>query len=435
MNAIEVYKSCHELECCTQTAESDEKEYPWDPVKRERRLASRGYEGRIDKVKIFEDASKVDNVQIECAAFGEDPLFRYVRTDMREEFERNELAYFVKVVVKIEATHISAPDVGFRRGTVDAVTTPFVMGSNFVGVIHHGPGKGRRVAAIVMGGANARYISTRPDRLMPVSKTLDPAEIALVLTTYLPTFQALHHGQDRPGRYSSTSLVGKRVIITEGATMLDVQALTHLAQYGQVSQVYVVANREHHDYLTNELKVRPLDVGNWARRVEGRMDVVVDFSYSDHSHSSHAALAPGGRLVWYLPPNKPSPSYLTQMELLLGQASAFLAERTTIYDFLLSWDQFHEEFEMDFHFLIELLAKRNIRPRIDIYVPLAEVSSAHKTLQSRSNDAKGAIICEPWKEQFGLSQARNDEVDAEDDDDDSYDDSDDFYPDDDSRDA
>ena len=67
----------------------------------------------IIKVKIFEDASIFDNVQIECAAFGEEPLFRYVRTDMREEFEKNELAYFSKVVVKVEATHISATDVGF----------------------------------------------------------------------------------------------------------------------------------------------------------------------------------------------------------------------------------------------------------------------------------------------------------------------------------
>jgi NADPH:quinone reductase-like Zn-dependent oxidoreductase len=153
-------------------------------------------------------------VQIECAAFGEELLFRYVRTDMREEFEKNELAYFSKVVVKVEATHISATYVGFRRGTVDAVTTPFVMGSNFVGVIYHGPGKGRRVAAFVMGGANARFIPARPNRLIPVSKPLDPAEIAVVLTTYLPTFQALHHGQDRPDLYLSTSLLGKRVLIT-----------------------------------------------------------------------------------------------------------------------------------------------------------------------------------------------------------------------------
>ena len=212
MNAMKVDKSCHELQCSNQTPLSDEKECT------------------IDKVKIFEDASIVDNVQIECAAFGEEPLFRYVRTDMREEFEKNELAYFSKVVVKVEATHISATDVGFRRGTVDAVTTPLVMGSHFSGVIHHGLGRGCRVAAFVMGGANGRFISARLDRLIPVSKTLDPAEIAVVLTTYLPTFQALHHGQDRPDRYLSTSLLGKRVLITEGATMLDVQALSHLAK-------------------------------------------------------------------------------------------------------------------------------------------------------------------------------------------------------------
>jgi hypothetical protein len=119
------------------------------------------------------------------------------------------------------------------------------------------------------------------------------------------------------------------------------------------------------------------------------------------------------------------------MGLLWGQVLSFLEGRTTIYDCLLSWDQFHEELEMDLHFLIDLLSKRNIRPRIDVYVPLTEVSSVHKTLQSRSKDTKGAIICEPWKIHFGM-QARNDEDDSEVDDD-SYDDSDDFYHNDESR--
>ena len=54
------------------------------------------------------------------------------------------------------------------------------------------------------------------------------------------------------------------------------------------------------------------------------------------------------------------------MDLLWGQVLSFLEGRTTIYDFLLSWDQFHEELEMDFQFLIDLLSKRNIRPRIDV---------------------------------------------------------------------
>jgi hypothetical protein len=53
---------------------------------------------------------------------------------------------------------------------------------------------------------------------------------------------------------------------------------------------------------------------------------------------------------------------------------------------------------MDFEFLMRLLAQRQIRPKIDQYIGLDGVQSAHKDLQTQTQPLSGAIVCEPWKD-------------------------------------
>ena len=53
---------------------------------------------------------------------------------------------------------------------------------------------------------------------------------------------------------------------------------------------------------------------------------------------------------------------------------------------------------MDFEFLMRMLAQRQIRPKIDQYIGLNGVQSAHKDLQTQTPSLSGAIVCEPWKD-------------------------------------
>lgn len=70
--------------------------------------------------------------------------------------------------------------------------------------------------------------------------------------------------------------------------------------------------------------------------------------------------------------------------------------RSSLFDFLGSFKYNRREAKRDFEFLLDLLSKRMIRPRIDRYIGLRDVPSVHEELRNMA--LAGAIVCEPWKE-------------------------------------
>lgn len=314
-------------------------------------------------------------------------------------------------------------DVAIRRGLYH-VPTPCVLGSNFVGVVHKTSSEssrwrlGRRVAGLTLVGSNARYLTVSTERLLDVPKKLDASDIACILSIYLPAFQALHHGRTRPGRYSQSALWRKRVLITGGA-LPETMALLRMAHYGGAQEVYIVAERSQHNTL-RQLYATPLDVhiDDWGPMVENSMDVVIDFDFVQNEKASCQALAANGRLVWYLHPTKRKhvTGLAWSFDSIWEQTKLCLLERASIYEQNDSWAEHPYSFkvrnhiddpfvhlylltvyfQMDLEFLLRLLAQRQIRPKIDQFIGLAGVKTAHKDLQTRS--LSGAIICEPWKD-------------------------------------
>jgi len=232
--------------------------------------------------------------------------------------------------------------VAIRRGLYNTVT-PCILGSNFVGVVHATSSQasqwriGRRVAGLPLKGGNAKYVTGTPDQLFDVPKRLDASEVSCVLSIYLPAFQALHHGQSRPSRYSQERLQRKCVLIVSiGAALPESLALVRLAQYGGATEVYVVADREHHSSLRHLFAI-PLDVhmDDWLPTVQERMDVVIDFDYDQNEWASYRALAPNGRLVWYLHPSKRlkrEAGYLWVLDGIWEQSKMCLLERASMYN-------------------------------------------------------------------------------------------------------
>jgi len=236
--------------------------------------------------------------------------------------------------------------VAIRRGQYQ-VTTPCVLGSNFVGVVHATSNEasrwriGRRVAGLPMKGSNAKYVTATTDQLFDVPKKLDASEVSCVLSIYLPAFQALHHGQPRPGRYSQHTLQKKLVLITGADFALpEALALIRLAQYGGALEVYCVAEREHHSVL-RQMYAIPLDnhMDDWLLTVQGQMDVIIDFDYVKNESASWKALAPNGRLVWYLHPSKRENTHLWILDGVWEQIKLSLLERASIYELFDSWDE------------------------------------------------------------------------------------------------
>lgn len=287
------------------------------------------------------------------------------------------------------------------------------LGSNFVGVVHgcslgvterYGIRIGTRVASIIRWGSNARYVSVPPQHLIAVPKNLDAAEIASLISFYLPAFQVLHHGRSRPARYSTSCLRGKRVLVKEDGATLEVQALVGLAKFAGASEIYVTVPREHHAFLKKS-RIAPLndDPRDWLPVVQNSMDLVVDYSFPKNFSAVRESLATKGRLICSPQSRRRESSLINsgctpiiELPYLLERYQLSMMKRATLFDFKEYVEQFRAEVFDDVTFLLSLLSTRKIRPQVDRFITLDDIPNAHDKIRSNV-PLKGAIICEPWK--------------------------------------
>lgn len=373
-----------------------------------------------------------DNVVLECVGvpgLTSEPMpIRIRRTDLWKDYPDLSTSDET-VVVAIEATHISPLDVCIRHGLfADEVKTPFVLGSNFVGIVHYGAlPEGIRVAALTKTGSNARYIATTADALVKVPKRFDASEIACVISAYLPALQALHNGRQRHHKYTKDSLKDKKILLTDGGSMVEIHAMVQLAFAAGAASVHVACHNRYNDYVRTHLKAKPLslDMDEWLPKHLDEMDVVIDYDYTLHRHDVDEALAPRGRLVWFVHPSKEQPGLMSTFQNLLDQAAICAMEGGSVYNVYDNWEFSREESQVsslihwqccypdalyhlmlttlilhrpqeDLKYLFTLLASRKIRPNIDRFITLGGIRQAHDDMQTRG--VIGSIICEPWKE-------------------------------------
>lgn len=286
------------------------------------------------------------------------------------------------------------------------VDEPFVLGSNFVGVVHHcgpeakelGIKPGTRVASLVNWGANSKYVTIPAMKLSIVPKQLDAADVAALLSSYLPAFQALHHGRPRLEKYGRGCLKGKNVLVIGGRS-LQAQAVLRLARFAGASEIYVTSPR-HHSHVLNKLStVTVLDEqpDDWLPVVKRDMDIVVDFQFPEHCSQAYKALAPKGRLICIAPKyNKTDGAWFALLEDFLQSYWLSSIKGASMFDFTENFDMNPDELVADTNYLLRLLATRQIRPIIDRYIKLSDIPSVHNEIRSRCRT--GAVVCEPWKE-------------------------------------
>lgn len=295
-----------------------------------------------------------------------------------------------------------------RRGAfADDLRFPFVLGSNFVGVVHHsGPAAeemglkpGTRVASIMKWGSNSKYVTSPVDNLSVIPKHLDAADVAATISTFLPAFQALYHGCPRHLRYNRGNLRGRKVLVTGGST-LDVQATLRLARWAGASALFVTAPRHHFTHLKRISAVSVLDEDpdDWLPALRGQIDVVIDYDFPKYLSSIQAALRSSGRLVCVQPKTDTfeSDSWTSRFESFVAMTQLSMTERGSMFDFAENFAMHPESIREDMDFLLKLLATRQLRPQIDRFIKLSDVPRAHQEMQTLPH--AGAIICEPWKE-------------------------------------
>lgn len=289
---------------------------------------------------------------------------------------------------------------------------------------------------------------------------LDGTEVSVLVAAYLPAFQALHHGQrhNRHLAYLPTALEGQRILIMSHSnddtslrnsvmnqSLVDaqVQAAVRMALLAGARDVHVTVNKignSMRNIFGNDYRVRLLDSNpeEWIPRLRKRMDVILDFtggfSFGKHSTSRivEEVMSPKtGRYVGCLGDSCSSPALDVREEapifkknkstwsqgLSLFQVSPGILpegrdirhvmewtaicmnmQSATLFDFYGSWKQDRSLAEHDFRFLLELLAKRHIRPHVAKVLDVDDFPSVDSYQSKGVRPMSGAIVCEPWNQ-------------------------------------
>jgi NADPH:quinone reductase-like Zn-dependent oxidoreductase len=170
-----------------------------------------------------------------------------------------------EVLVQVEASGVSFDDMLMRRGTcLDSRTFPMVPGRDLAGVVT-GAGSavdpqllGRRVAAVVQGGAWASHVTLPAAAVAPVPDALDATTAVSLAYPGLLAWHMLHDLADvRPGR----------VVVVPGAPGWVGTTLVQLARQSGAEVIGVSSTRQLAE--TTGLDFIPVD--HWTTDVTKRV--------------------------------------------------------------------------------------------------------------------------------------------------------------------
>ena len=228
-----------------------------------------------------------------------------------------------------------------------------------------------------------------------------------------------------------------------------VQAAVKMALWAGARDVHVTVNKvgnTKRSIFGNDYRVRLLDSPpeEWIPMLKKRMNLILDytggFSFGKHSTSNiveQVIAKKNGRYVGCLgedcsssaldvseeaPIDKTkrctwseglsmfqgsngcaSPGILPEgkdiRHVMEWTAICMKMQGASLFDFYGSWKQDRRVAEHDFRFLLELLAKRQIRPHVAKIMDVVNFPSVDSSHQPRSaRPMSGAVVCEPWSQ-------------------------------------
>ena len=294
-----------------------------------------------------------------------------------------------EVRIKVLATPVCAPDISARSGealysgTPLSQKVPFVPGYAVIGIVDaiglgvSEVGVGDRVGALTVTGGCTEYLYWRSDRLIPVPRTVDPAEAATLILNYIVAYQTMHR--------SAKVKAGDKVLIIGasggiGTALLQLGHLAGLTMYG-------IASKSKHSIVT-KYGAAPIDYYTQdfvevIRKLETQgLDVVLDgMMRMNYIKGSLSLLNRGGRIVSF-----GEPESLSALFRILG---AFISTNlkpngksmklygTSSY-FLFNKRPYLE----DWATLFKLLEERKIEPIIMQKFSIFEAATAQTLLES-----------------------------------------------------
>lgn len=284
--------------------------------------------------------------------------------------------------IKVLATPVCLPDVQARYGhTPIAPKIPFVPGYAIVGDVDAvgegvtSAGVGDRVAALTVSGGYAEYITLDEDDLIPVPKTLDPAEAVILILNYIVAYQTMHR--------SAKVKAGDKVLIIGasggvGTALLQLGELADLTMYG------IASASKHH--ILNEYGATPIDYHTQdfvevIREAEpDGLDAVFDGMVWGYLDRGFSLLRRGGTWVQY-----GNPLRFSGLLGLLGRLVLFnvVPDGRSLKLYGTTTSKFGRgRYLEDWAALFKLLEEGKINPVIMAKFPILEAAQANALLES-----------------------------------------------------
>lgn len=201
-----------------------------------------------------------------------------------------------EVLVKVYAAGVNRPDLLQRKGLYPppkGVTD--IPGLEIAGEIVKGPGKGRKVCALVAGGGYAEYCAVPKDLCLPLPKGMDYITAAGIPETYFTVWTNLFdRGQLKKG---------ETLLIHGGASGIGTTAIQIAKAFG-VKVIVTVGTKEKAaackklgaSHAINYKKQDFVEETLKATKGQG-VDVVLDMVGGDYVPRNLNVLKPGGRHV------------------------------------------------------------------------------------------------------------------------------------------
>jgi 2-desacetyl-2-hydroxyethyl bacteriochlorophyllide A dehydrogenase len=286
-----------------------------------------------------------------------------------------------QVLVRIEASSVSLPDVQARYGrTPFPPRLPFVPGYTYVGeVVALGPEAGAarvgdRVGVLAIVGGYAEHAVADARKLIPVPADVDAGEAAIVILNYLVAYQVMHRAA-KVEAGDPVLIVGASGGI--GTALLQLAKLAGLRMYGLASSSKHEIVRE---YGATPIDYRSEDVEAVIRAAEkDGLAAVFDGVGGEYVARGMRMLRRGGTHVVYGNPQ----SKAGVVRLLWTLATSRLrrdGRRLRVYG-TTSFLRNQRPFREDWATLFRLLEERRIAPVIAGGFPLEQAADANRLLE------------------------------------------------------
>lgn len=300
--------------------------------------------------------------------------------------------------MKCRGHNLKQADLPFVPG-YDVVGTVQALGNNSKKSLFS---EGDRVAGIApSGGGNSRFISIPASRLTKIPSTVKSTLAVCMLQDYMAALKAL-----RMAKKNGSPFTAMNLLVTDGYSPVG-QAIIKLASR-EGANVYCCADAPKHAYLaTLGVKCFPRNPEEWLPNAKGTFDIVIDNSCIDSYTSSWQALTKKGSLVCVAPVYNLEGTDasgamcgvvdMAELKKNFAQLKAkYVMSQTSFLDMDTCYEDDVEQYKQDLRYLMFLLEKGDVTPKVAERVSLDDVPDAQRLMQS--GRANGTVVCVPWIE-------------------------------------